>query len=77
MMINLRSRRESLGISQSKLARVSGVSRFKICMFELGGGLLSEHECQRIKTALEAEAARIRSATVGLDLLDFEFGGGK
>jgi len=72
-MINLRSRRESLGISQSKLARISGVSRFKICTFELGGGSLNSQECQRIRTALEAEAGRIRSITVNPhfeDLLD-------
>ena len=75
-MIKLRSRRESLGISQSKLARISGVSRFKICMFELGGGSLSPEECQRIKSALEAEAARIRSVT-SIDLHDFEFSEGK
>ena len=75
-MIKLRSRRESLGISQSKLARISGVSRFKICVFELGGGTLSPEECQRIKAALETEAARIRSAT-SIDLHDFEFSEGK
>lgn len=72
-MINLRSRRESLGISQSKLARISGVSRFKICMFELGGGALSPQECQRIKAAFEAEAARIRSVAINMDLREFEF----
>ena len=71
-MINLRSSRESLGISQSKLARISSVSRFKICMFELGGGSLSSKECQSIKASLEAEAARIRSATVSLELHDLE-----
>ena len=71
-MIKLRSRREALGISQSKLSRISDVSRFKICMFELGGGSLNAEECQRIKSALEAEAARIRSVT-SIDLHDFEF----
>jgi len=75
-MIKLRSRRETLDISQSKLARISGVSRFKICMFELGGGSLGPEECQRIKSALEAEAARIRSVT-NIDLNDFEFSEGK
>lgn len=75
-MIKLRSRRETLGLSQSKLARISGVSRFKICMFELGGGSLSPVECQRIKSALEAEAARIRSVA-SIDLYDFEFSEGK
>jgi predicted transcriptional regulator len=63
-MINLRTNRELLGISQSKLARISGVSRFKICTFELGGGSLSPQECERIRTALETEARRIRAITV-------------
>jgi predicted transcriptional regulator len=75
-MIKLRSRRETLGVSQSKLARISGVSRFKICMFELGGGTLSPEECQRIKFALETEAARIRSIA-SIDLHDVEFSEGK
>jgi predicted transcriptional regulator len=70
-MNKLRFHRESLRLSQSRLARLSGVSRFKICAFELGGGPLSSVECQRIKTALEAEATRIRSAT-SIDLHDFE-----
>lgn len=70
-MITLRTFRNALGISQSGLARLSGVSRFKICMFELGGGCLSPAEHQRIKSALEAEAARIRSVT-SLDIADFE-----
>jgi predicted transcriptional regulator len=63
-MLNLRIRRSVLGISQSKLARISGVSRFKICTFELGGGSLSEQECQRIMTALETEAVRIRAISL-------------
>jgi len=49
---------------QSKLARLSGVARFKICTFELGGGALSPEDQQRIRTALETEAARLRSAAV-------------
>ena len=42
-------------------------------MFELGGGTLSPQECHRIKAAIEAEAARIRSVTVNMGLPDFEF----
>ena len=45
-------------------------------MFELGGGSLSPEECQRLKTAFEAEAARIRSVT-SIDLQDLEFSEGK
>jgi predicted transcriptional regulator len=71
-MMKLRSRRESLGISQSKPARLSGVSRFKICMFELGGGSLSPEECHLIRTALEAEATRIGKIAVNMDIRDLE-----
>ncbi len=54
-----------------------GVSRFKICTFELGGGSLSPQECLRIRTALEAEAARIRAVTVSVNLHGFELMEGK
>jgi predicted transcriptional regulator len=60
----LKASRQALGLSQSKLARLSGVARFKICTFELGGGALSPEDQQRIRTALETEAARLRSAAV-------------
>jgi predicted transcriptional regulator len=60
-MIDLRSHRESFGLSQSKLARLSGVSRFKICNFELGSGSLTADEDRRIRFALASEAARLRS----------------
>jgi transcriptional regulator with XRE-family HTH domain len=60
----LKASRLSLGLSQSKLARLSGVARFKICTFELGGGVLSPEDQQCIRTALEDEAARLRAAAV-------------
>jgi hypothetical protein len=44
-------------------------------MFELGGGALTPGEHLGIKTALEAEAARIRSVTLTTDLHDLEFSG--
>jgi predicted transcriptional regulator len=59
-MNNLRNNRNALGLSQSKLARLSGVSRFKICTFELGDTTLSENEQDRVIAALQAEAARLR-----------------
>jgi predicted transcriptional regulator len=76
-MVNLRSTRKSLGISQSKLARLSCVSRFKICMFELGDGALTTTEQLQIMTALEAETARLRSVALDIDLHGLEFAGGK
>jgi predicted transcriptional regulator len=58
----LRSCREALGISQLKLARLSGVSRFKICLFELGDGSLTEGERRRIHDAMRAQAELQRQA---------------
>jgi predicted transcriptional regulator len=66
--MNLRADRSALGISQSRLARMSGVSRFKICTFELGSGALKEDELDRIKTALLAEADRLRTVSRQIDL---------
>jgi len=66
----LKANRLSIGVSQSKLARLSSVARLKICTFELGSGSLSSEEQRRIKLALEAEAARLR--TVGVSFCESE-----
>lgn len=63
----LRASRVSLGISQSRLARIARVSRFKICTFELGDGALSLDEQNRITQALRAEADRLRSISVVIE----------
>jgi hypothetical protein len=55
------SKREALEISQSKLARLADVSRFKICVYELGSGKLTEEEHASINRALSAEAKRLRT----------------
>ena len=60
-VMDLRSRRNALGLSQSRLARLSGVSRFKVCLFELGDGSLKPEEQQSISAALRAETDRLRS----------------
>ena len=60
--MNLRTHRNALGISQSRLARISRVSRFKICVFELGSGSLTPDEQRQINEALQAEAERLRYA---------------
>ncbi len=67
-MNELRSHRGLLGISQTKLARLAGVSRFKICLFELGDGQLTADELDRIRAALKAQADHLRSLPVDLDL---------
>ena len=70
--MNLRTHRLALGISQSRLARISGVSRFKICTFELGSGSLNPDEQDRIRKALHAEADRLRDIPAQIDLDRFD-----
>ena len=60
--MDIRTHRLSLGISQSRLARLASVSRFKICMYELGGGSLTSEEHVFVSRALDNEAARISAA---------------
>jgi predicted transcriptional regulator len=74
-MPTLRTHRNALGISQSRLARLAAVSRFKICMFELGGGGLTPDEQLRIKQALETESARLRSVAVEIDFHENDIAG--
>ena len=65
---DLRRNRVALGVSQSRLARLSGVRRFKICTFELGSGSLSKDEHERIGKALRAEVHRLRDIFTQIDL---------
>ncbi len=82
-MEQLRSHREALGLSQTRLARLANVSRFKICLFELGDGKLTTEEQNRIRTALRAEAQRFRILQDRLNLGSdasvpvFKAGGGR
>jgi predicted transcriptional regulator len=65
--MDLRSQRKALAISQSRLARISSVSRFKICLFELDEGSLTSEEQERIRKAILEEAERLRSVSVHFD----------
>lgn len=60
----LRGSRLSLGLSQSKLARLARVSRFKISGYELGAGTLTSDEASRICEALERESIRLRNVAI-------------
>jgi predicted transcriptional regulator len=64
---NLRACRISLGVSQSRLARLAGVSRFKICTYELGDRALTHEEQSRIRVALEKEAQRLRDISIQIE----------
>jgi hypothetical protein len=61
-------------MSQSRLARASGVSRFKICTFELGNGSLRSDEQECIVKALATEADRLRSIPAEIDLCGLDLG---
>jgi predicted transcriptional regulator len=53
-------RRKQLRFNQSQLARVSGVLRTRICLFEIGDLELTREELDLIDQALRQEAKRIR-----------------
>lgn len=74
-MISLRSCRTALGLSQSRLARIAGVSRFKICTYELGDGFLTQDDQDRIQKALQAEAERLRGIPGRIDIVQFQSAG--
>ena len=67
-MMYFRANRLALKLSQSELARLSGVSRFKICTFELGDASLTTEEQRRIAAALTSEAARLRSVVAQVNI---------
>jgi hypothetical protein len=68
----LKASRLSLGISQSKPTRLTGVARYQICTLEPGSGSLSPEEQRQIKLGLEAEAGRLRSLAAHLSLHELD-----
>jgi hypothetical protein len=58
--MNIRDQRLRLRLSQTRLAALARVSRFKICLHERENQLLSADELERIQGAFRAEAERIR-----------------
>jgi len=60
MSIDVKAARQRMSISQLRLAKLSGVSRFKIGLHEAGNSQLSDQELTRIKAALRKEARRMR-----------------
>ena len=67
--MDIRLQRNTLQLSQSKLARLSRVSRYKICLYELGDGSLTIEELGRISKALVDEVQRLRNVPL---LYEFE-----
>jgi len=62
-----RAHRESLGLTQLRTARISGVSRFKLCLYESDNGDLTIDEHRQLLTALQREAERIRDVAAALN----------
>ncbi len=56
----LKRDRAVLGLSQSRLARLAQLPRFKIVFFELEDRPLSEDDQVRVRAALRAEAQRLK-----------------
>jgi predicted transcriptional regulator len=63
-MMDLKTQRNSLRLSQSRLARLSGVSRYRICLHELGDLALDAGELAQIDAAIQAEINRLQDVLV-------------
>ena len=70
MRQKLRAIRITLGLSQSQLARLSGVPRHKICTFELGDGTLDPDQEVRLRNAVQTETNRLRNLAVEIDFVE-------
>ena len=67
-MFDLKTKRIRLGLSQTRVARLAGVSRFKIALFELGDGDLTAEEQKKITRALQDEVIRLQACLSELQL---------
>lgn len=55
----LRDMRRVLGISQVRLAKMAGVGRWAISMYEAGFQDLGDQEMEKIRSAIEAAKAEV------------------
>ena len=51
----------ALRLSQAQLSRLSGVSRFKLNVFEAGGPTLNSDELERVEVTLAAQSTKTRA----------------
>jgi transcriptional regulator with XRE-family HTH domain len=63
------TQRISLKLSQSELARRSGVPRIRIHLAERGDRKLTAVEEAKVRAALQSEIDRLRNLPVSVDLL--------
>ena len=54
--LQARHRRKETGLSQVRLARLAGVSRYRYILWELGDGELTGHEKSQLADALARRA---------------------
>lgn len=59
---NMTARRKALKMSQLRLAREANVSRWKICLEELGEPSLTSEELLRIDNVLREELRKVSAA---------------
>jgi plasmid maintenance system antidote protein VapI len=67
----MRSLRTSIGVSQSGLARMSGVQRWRINAFELGDMDLSDEDLHKLEVAFQSHLDRLHNLPSSLDLIGF------
>ena len=72
--MDTRTSRTKVKLSQSRLARLAGVSRFKLVLYELGEGTLTREEEERIRHAIRDEAGRIRNSLRELETMNDPIG---
>ena len=63
------TQRLSLRLSQSELARRSGIPRIRIHLAELGDRKLTADEEAKVRAALQAEIDRLRHLPASVDLM--------
>jgi transcriptional regulator with XRE-family HTH domain len=63
------TQRISLRLSQSELARRSGVPRIRIHLAELGDRKLTADEEAKVRAALQSEIDRLRNLPASVDLV--------
>ena len=67
-VLEVKSERQKLQVSQARLARLAGVSRYKLGLAEFRAARLTAAELARIRRALRREAVRLRRAVQALKI---------
>jgi transcriptional regulator with XRE-family HTH domain len=65
----IREHRMALRLSQAQLSRLSGVSRFKLNVFEAGGTPLNSGELERVEGTLASQSMKARDRILRFETL--------